>query len=273
MSETKKAQPLLAEQITVGIAEINPANGTFEMYLRVDPRIIMDKLDEKFGPLGWKKESTLEDLNGVKVMKCTLSVKDEAGNWISRDDHSGGAAWAESQESKVMDADALRRAAVQFGVGRELYTFKNIVTTLKDKSGNDVLRFFPVKNGDNEIYRSTDELYVEQISYDKNYRIDALSIKNASLGNIRVFLEDRRNTSLQGTIINGENNLTPLDDAKKVLADVGTLKNKALGELTPEELVHVWEKTKSQDVKQAALRVAQTKIEAKVILSRMGVKI
>lgn len=269
----EKKFPLLAEELTVGIADINPTNGTFEMYLRVDPRIVMDKLDEKFGSLGWKKESILEEVNGRPVMKCTIIAKDGAGNWISRDDHSAGAAWAEDQEAKVMEADALRRAAVQFGIGRELYTFKNIVASLTNDKGDKVLNYFSVKNGENDLYRSTDELYVEQIVYDENYRITALAIKNASLGGVRVYLDDRRNSSVQSTVVDGENNLTPLDEAKKVLADVGTLYGKPLGELNGEQLAHVWEKTKNPDVKKAALRVAQKNPEAKQLLLRMGVKI
>lgn len=269
----EKNSPLLADEITVGIADINPVNGTFEMYLRVDPRIVMDKLDEKFGPLGWKKESSIEEINGRPVMKCTIIAKDGAGNWISRDDHSSGAAWAEDQEAKVMEADALRRAAVQFDIGRELYTFKNIVASLTNDKGDKVLNYFSIKNGENDLYRSSDELYVEQIVYDEKYHIVALSIKNASLGGVRVYLDDRRNSAVQSTVINGENNLAPLDDAKKVLADVGHLAGKELGELTGEQLALVWEKTKNPEVKTAALRVAQKNPEAKQILTRMGVKI
>jgi len=273
-NESRLNNPLKSTEITVGISEINPSSGTFEMYLKVDPRIVMDKLDEKFGPLGWKKETSLKEIGGKKVMHCTLSVKCE-GEWISRDDHSGGAAWAENQESKVMEADALRRAAVQFGIGRELYTFKNIVATLKDDSGNDVLNIFSIKDDftSEEKYYSKDELYVEQIVYDEHYHIVAVSIKNLTKNNVRVYSSDRRSMSVQGTIVNGESDVLSIDEATKVLADVGNLKNKPLGELTVEQLVHVWEKSKSQDVKQAALRIAQTMKEARELLSRMGVKI
>ena len=262
--ETKR-NVLTAEQITVGIANINPEQGTFELFLKVDPRIVMDKLDEEFGPLGWKKETCLENIDGKPVIKCTLSVKSD-GEWVSRDDHSGGAAWAESQEAKVMEADALRRAAVQFGVARELYTFKNITCSLYDSKGNEVIGYFTIPET-NKVY-SSDVLYVEQICYDTNYNITALSIKNKTRGGIRVCIDDRRDTLKQTTTFE-----TDLNTARNTEGDIGAFIGRKIGDIPAEELFYLWKNTKSPDVRKACVVVAKHNPEAKETFARNDVKL
>lgn len=262
---TKKLESVFkAEEILVGISNINPDNGFFELFLKADPRIIMDKLDEKFGPLGWKKETAIENIEGKPVIKCTIAVKAD-GEWISRDDHSGGAAWAESQEAKVMEADAFRRAAVQFGIGREFYTFKNICAKLQDDKGNDVLNIF--QNQENLKWYSGDHLYVEQICYDENYNITALSIKNKTKGGIRICIDDRRDTVKQTTTFEAA-----LNDARNTLADAAALTGRNIGSLNAEELYYVWSNTKTPEVKKACFVVAKHDEAAKKCFMEHGVK-
>ena len=266
---------LKAEQINVGIANIDETKGTFELFLKVDPRVVMDELDRKFTSLGWKKETIIENIEGKPVIKCTLSVKTQDGEWVSRDDHSGGAAWAESQEAKVMEADALRRAAVQFGIGRELYTFRNIVARLTDDKGNSVVNYFPIAGSDpaKPTFGSKDRMYVEQIIYDENYNITALSSKNMDVqdaaGNcVRVYAEDRRNSYKQSTFCE-----KALSDARDVEGDIASLTGRKIGDLSAEEILYLWGNTKTPEVKKACVIVAKNTKEVKDLFKANGVKL
>jgi hypothetical protein len=266
-NEKQRENAVKASDVLVGIAGIYPEAETpyFELFLKMDPRIVMDKLDKKFGSLGWKKETSVETVDGKDVIKCTLSVKSD-GEWISRDDHSGGAAWAETQEAKVMEADALRRAAVQFGVGRELYTFKNITAPLNDSKGIPVLNYFKIK--DTEKYYSNDLLYVEQLNYDDEYNITALSIKNQTKGGKRVCLDDRRAALKQTTTFE-----TDLNTARNTEGDIGAFIGRKIGDIPAEELFYLWKNTKSPDVRKACVVVAKHTPEAKEIFVRDDVKL
>ncbi len=73
----------------------------------VDARAVMDRLDEVVGPGGWSDSySPLE--NGA--VRCSLRV----GKATKEDVGQG-------EDAKSAFSDALKRAAVKFGVGRSLY--------------------------------------------------------------------------------------------------------------------------------------------------------
>ena len=75
---------LRADQIGLGVVSVNA--DMVVLYTKVDPRLVMKKLDEKFGPLGWKKETqityspTMPGGNFVKMGHCTLSVFEKQVN-------------------------------------------------------------------------------------------------------------------------------------------------------------------------------------------------
>lgn len=265
----------MAEDLQVGVASVTEKG--IQLFLKVDPRIIMNALDEKFGALGWTKESTILSFNGQRTCKCTLSAKAD-GEWISRSDYSSTALWAGGNEFKVMDSDALRRAAMNFGVGRELYSFENIIIPLQDSKGNPMVNTTKIQETDLNtgcVYEKTiciDQFYVEQLKYDKEGKtILALSIK--TLDGKRVFSEDRENTRLQGTIVGEENDVPKLKDARNFKAGIGSLAEKTLGELTKEELLHVWGQTRDIKIKKGCLVVANGNPEVKKLFTDRGINL
>lgn len=78
----------------------------------IDARAVFGRLDEVVGPDGW--ESSLERL-APGVYRCRLTVLG-----VSRED-IGMAGASESEAEKAAASDAIKRAAVQFGIGRYLY--------------------------------------------------------------------------------------------------------------------------------------------------------
>ncbi|HXG11842.1 MAG TPA: Rad52/Rad22 family DNA repair protein [Gemmataceae bacterium] len=84
----------------------------------VDARVIQDRLDEVLGVMGWQDD--YEWLDDGSVV-CRLKVR--IGNeWITKCDVGGPSEQPdEGDRRKAAFSDALKRAAVKFGVGRYLY--------------------------------------------------------------------------------------------------------------------------------------------------------
>lgn len=84
----------------------------------LDARTIQDRLDEVLGVEGWQDEYTpLPDGSVV----CRLRVRCD-GEWITKVDVGGPSEQPDSGDRlKAAFSDALKRAAVKFGIGRYLY--------------------------------------------------------------------------------------------------------------------------------------------------------
>lgn len=98
----------------------------------IDARCVMDRLDDVVGPDNWSTEF-IETPKG-RVL-CKLSIKYN-GEWITKTD---GAGESKTEGEKGAISDALKRAAVQFGINRSMYDF--------DSSWVKV----PLKNKDDEL--------------------------------------------------------------------------------------------------------------------------
>ena len=79
----------------------------------ITARDVMDRLDEAVGISGW--ESSYREVMGRVVCELTLCIE---GKYITKCD---GADDTAIEGAKGALSDALKRAAVQFGVGRYLY--------------------------------------------------------------------------------------------------------------------------------------------------------
>jgi len=79
----------------------------------ITARHVMDRLDKVAGPPKWA--TTYHEVMGRVV--CNLSVYID-GNWITKSD---GADDTSIEGAKGALSDALKRAAVQWGIGRYLY--------------------------------------------------------------------------------------------------------------------------------------------------------
>src|SRR5262245_3192799 len=84
----------------------------------VDARAIQDRLDEVLGVAGWQDEyECLPD--GSVVCRLRLRLGEE---WITKMDVGGPSEQPdEGDRRKAAFSDALKRAAVKFGIGRYLY--------------------------------------------------------------------------------------------------------------------------------------------------------
>jgi hypothetical protein len=84
----------------------------------VDTRTVQDRLDEVLGIDGWQDTYTpLPDGSVVCELRCRIG-----GEWIVKTDVGGASEQPDAGDRiKAAFSDALKRAAVKFGIGRYLY--------------------------------------------------------------------------------------------------------------------------------------------------------
>lgn len=92
-------------------------------------RAIMERLDEVFGIAGWKNEYAEWRDKGVK---CTLTCKVE-NEWIAKED---GADVSDMEATKGGFSASMKRAAVQWGIGRYLYNLEQVWVNVNERGQN-----------------------------------------------------------------------------------------------------------------------------------------
>ena len=105
-------------------------NGTFSaMALAyIDARDVMDRLDEACGPENWQDEY-VETVRGRIICRIGIRINE---SWVWKSDGAGGTQ-VESEKGGI--SDALKRAAVCWGVGRYLYRMSSVWVACEVKGG------------------------------------------------------------------------------------------------------------------------------------------
>lgn len=161
---------LRADEIDVRVQQVkkNNAGKVFaQLLLYKDARVDMTLLDEEFGIFGWQREHSFKD--GKNYCKVSVFNK-EQGIWVVKEDVGTP---SNTEADKGHASDAFKRACVNLGIGRELYTSPKLVVELGDKEyytsndarGNEVLRVSTFVN-----FRAS------AIDYDEHRNIVAIEI-------------------------------------------------------------------------------------------------
>lgn len=163
---------LNANEIDCRVATINQKGLTLLLYK--DARVDQNILDETVGPMNWQRHHSRDNAN------CTVALWDEdKAQWVEKED-TGKESFTEAE--KGLASDSFKRACFNWGIGRELYSAPFIWISAENAD---------IKQGGSGKFQCYDKFAVEQILYDENRNIVALSIKNTSKGK-RVFLMDNR---------------------------------------------------------------------------------
>jgi hypothetical protein len=123
-------KPFDPKEVEVKIQAVNRDRTRAQVVAYVDARTVLDRLDETVGPTGWSDSYEVltngTDSEGRRLVevKCTLTVLG-----VSKEDVGEG------DSLKAAFSDALKRAAVKFGVGRYLYRLPKVWADL-DERGN-----------------------------------------------------------------------------------------------------------------------------------------
>lgn len=158
--EKVKIRNLKADEIECRIGIIMDRGITLLLYknARVDQAI----LDETFGIFGWQRYHTV--IGGS--LYCSVSVWDEEHqNWIMKQDVGSE---SDYEKEKGAASDSFKRACVNLGIGRELYTAPLIWVSadrlqIQEKDHKKIVK---------------DRFFVKSISISDDKVITALAIEN-----------------------------------------------------------------------------------------------
>ena len=167
---------LSKEDIDVRVAQTNTYNNNGQLVVKVslllykDARVDMKVLDELFTPMGWKRT---HKLIGDRLY-CQVEVWDaEKKEWICKEDVG---VESNTEAEKGQASDSFKRACVNWGIGRELYTAPRISIELNDKE------YTRDQQGKIRVWAS---FSVKSIDYDTKTRtITSLEIQDR-FGNVR----------------------------------------------------------------------------------------
>ena len=118
-----KFRNLKADEIEVRTQKVKK-NGCLVLLYK-DARVDQTILDETVGCMGWQRKHTRDNKN------CIVSVWDETNKqWVEKEDTG---AESNTQKEKGLASDSFKRACFNWGIGRELYSAKDIFTWINLK--------------------------------------------------------------------------------------------------------------------------------------------
>lgn len=117
---------LTKDDIDVRVSNVTENNGTVKVMLLLykDARVDMKILDELYTPMGWKRT---HKVIGDRLYCCVEVWNPMVNEWIGKED-VGVESNTESEKGQA--SDSFKRACVNWGIGRELYSAPRIYVTL-----------------------------------------------------------------------------------------------------------------------------------------------
>lgn len=140
------------DEIEVRVGTVAKDKSYITLLLYQNSRVAMDLLDEVVGKNNWQREHTRDNKN------CTISIWDEQKQqWVCKEDTG---IESNTQQEKGLASDSFKRSAVNWGIGRCLYSAPDIYI-----NGNaDQLKY--------------NKYFVKEIEYDDNNKINRLVIQD-----------------------------------------------------------------------------------------------
>lgn len=164
---------LRADEIECRVAQTK-ANGV-SLLLYKDARCDQNILDETVGAMNWQRQHTRDNAN------CIVSIWDEdKKQWIGKEDTGTE---SNTEKEKGLASDSFKRACVNWGIGRELYTAPFIWIKADDCTS--------LLQDGNGKWKCFDTFEVEKIKIE-NKRITGIAIKNVKSGK-RCFVWTQKN--------------------------------------------------------------------------------
>lgn len=211
----KDIRLLKANEIDVRVQMVN--QNYISVLLYKDARVDMKILDETFGPMNWQRHHDVINNN----LFCTVSIYDEdKKQWISKQD-VGIPSYTQAEKGEA--SDSFKRACINIGIGRELYSAPGIFITPQQ---GEVTQ-------NKGKYQTRSKFYVREIEYNSEREIVYLVIVD-SKGNKRYSWG--RKTQAQPIVANNKPINTPnnnqLENYRVEIANMLKVK-----QIPPERLV------------------------------------
>ena len=151
---------LTAGEIDVRVGHVSEKGCSLLLYK--DARVDMTILDETVGTEGWQRKHY--ECKGN--MYCSVGVLC-GETWVWKDDCG---AESNTEKEKGEASDSFKRACVNWGIGRELYTAPFIWIPAEKVS--------VVKNEKSGRYQTFEKFYVEKIACGEQNHITGIAIRN-----------------------------------------------------------------------------------------------
>ena len=152
---------LTAREIECRVAQITKTGLSLLLYK--DARCDMAILDETVGSMNWQRKHGRDNAN------CIVSIWDDVKKaWIEKEDTGTE---SNTEAEKGLASDSFKRACVNWGIGRELYTSPFI--WVKDTNCK-------ITEGTNGKLTCKDRFEVTEIGYNEHREINKLTIYNVT---------------------------------------------------------------------------------------------
>ena len=168
-----KFRTLTAREIECRVSRIDKYGKYLILLLYKDARCDQAILDETVGPMNWQRRHTRDNAN------CIVSIwDDDKRMWIEKEDTGTE---SNTEAEKGLASDSFKRACVNWGIGRELYTAPTIKITAPNAN---------IKES-NGKYACYDSFGVSEIGYNGHREINHLRIVNSYTGNVVFSFDDK----------------------------------------------------------------------------------
>ena len=158
---------LFADEIDVRIGSVinTPKWQGVTLLLYKNARVDMDILDNTVGPSSWQRRHV--EIKGN--LYCQVGIYDDClKTWTWKED-CGIESFSDKEKGEA--SDAFKRACVNWGIGRELYTAPNIMYPCEVEISSD---------GKKKSMKHKTDFYVSEIEYDERRRISKLVINKTT---------------------------------------------------------------------------------------------
>ncbi len=147
MDLTKLAEPFPAKDIEWRIGQCGTGREGkvwAKVLAYITNRAIMDRLDHVCGPIRWRNEFREWTVGGQPGVLCGISIENVVGQWITKWD---GAENTDIEAVKGGLSGAMKRAAVQWGIGRYLYDLDEGWAVIVDDNRDKQAHYAKTKEG------------------------------------------------------------------------------------------------------------------------------
>lgn len=172
---------LHADEIECRVGSVSEGKGC-SLLMYKNARVDMTLLDEVVGAENWQRSH--EVINGN--LFCKVSVRSDGGEWVSKQDVGTE---SNTEKEKGQASDAFKRACVNWGIGRELYTCPFVWVNLSADEW---------RAGYNGKKQPKTRFYVSAIEYDEQRRVSYLcvvddkGVQRYTFGRSRALDEERQ---------------------------------------------------------------------------------
>ena len=209
--QVKEIKPRLLNQDEIDCRVSQGTKDGVSLLLYKDARVDQKILDEIYGPMNWQR--THQTIDGR--LYCTISVWDsDKKQWVSKQDVGTE---SNTEAEKGQASDSFKRAAFNWGIGRELYSAPFIwvdknhckMESYKDRTGKDK-------------WTTRDKFEVKSITYKANGEIDKLEIVNAKTKEPVWPVNSRTKEGAEQNEKRNANRMS-FDDIRKKLSELNTV--------------------------------------------------